>query len=140
MTSRRPSRRVHVLGESDCQIDELERSDTIRVILWLERPADGERVRLEVLADRTDPHVPDIADIFPGAAWLQRQVHDLFGVEFDGGDNRALIHHGGGAPLRKDVLLEQRQMVPWPGRLEPGESDSSPSRRKLVPPGVGGSR
>lgn len=70
----------------------------------------------------------------PGAAWLQRQVHDLFGVSFDGGDNRPLIHHVGGAPLRKDVLLEERQVRPWPGALEPGHS--APGARKLVPPGV----
>jgi len=34
------------------------------------------------------------------------------------------------------VLLEPRQTRHWPGALEPGESTQSPSRRKLVPPGV----
>ena len=38
--------------------------------------------------------------------------------------------------FRKDVLLAPRQETRWPGALEPGESDASPSRRKLVPPGV----
>ena len=38
--------------------------------------------------------------------------------------------------MRKDVLLGQRQSTTWPGALEPGESGASPSRRKLVPPGV----
>ena len=117
-------------------VDEVGHSDHIRVLLWLERPDDGEPARIEALVDRDRPSLPCIADIFPGAAWLQRQVHDFFGVEFIGGDNRPLIHHGGGAPLRKDVLLEQRQEVHWPGALEPGESDAAPGRRKLVPPGV----
>ncbi len=117
-------------------VDEVGQSDHVRVLLWLENPDDGARLRLAVLAPRDDPHLPDLADILPGAAWLQRQIHDFFGVRFDGADNRPLIHHGGGAPLRKDVLLEPRQTQHWPGALEPGESEQSPSRRKLVPPGV----
>lgn len=117
-------------------VDEVGRHDHIRVLLQLERPADGARTQIDALTDRDDARLADISDLYPGAAWLQRQIHDLFGVTFDGGDNRPLIHHAGGAPMRKDVLLEQRQTAHWPGALEPGESDSSPSRRKIVPPGV----
>ena len=117
-------------------VDEVGQSDHIRVLLWLERPDDGRQVHLATLTPRDDAHLPDLTDLFPGCAWLQRQVHDFFGVAFDGADNRPLIHHGGGAPLRKDVLLEPRQTQHWPGALEPGESEQSPSRRKLVPPGV----
>ena len=117
-------------------VDEVGRSDHIRVLLrLLDSKTGGERT-IDTLAERDDPHVADLADLFPGAAFLQRQVHDFFGVEFDGGDNRPLIHHGGGAPLRKDVLLTGRLETVWPGALEPGESGASPSRRKLVPPGV----
>ena len=117
-------------------VDEVGRSNHIRVLLWLENPDDGATLRLAVLADRDDPHLPDLADILPGAAWLQRQIHDFFGVRFDGADERPLIHHGGGAPMRKDVLLAPRQSQHWPGALEPGETEQSPGRRALVPPGV----
>lgn len=117
-------------------VDEVGHSDHIRVLLWLENPDDGAPLRLAVLADRDDPHLPDLADILPGAAWLQRQIHDFFGVRFDGADERPLIHHGGGAPMRKDVLLAPRQLQHWPGALEPGEAEQSPGRRALVPPGV----
>lgn len=117
-------------------VDEVGASDHIRVVLWLERPSDGARRHLDVLAERDGGTLPDLSGLFPGAAFLQRQVHDLFGVGFDGADMRPIIHHGGGAPLRKDVLLEQRQAAHWPGALEPGESDAAPGRRKIVPPGV----
>ncbi|GAA4905231.1 hypothetical protein GCM10025789_25720 [Tessaracoccus lubricantis] len=119
-------------------VDELGRSDEIRVILTLENPDTRARADLVTRTPRAGAHLPDIAQVFPGAAWLQRQVHDFFGVAFDGGDNRPLIHHGGGAPLRKDVLLEPRQAKPWPGAVEPGSSE--PGRRKLLPPGVEGTR
>lgn len=117
-------------------VDEVGRSDHLRVILRLENPDHRTRLTMSVLVPRDDPTLADVADVFAGAAWLQRQVHDLYGVRFDGGDDRPLIHHGGGAPMRKDVLLAPRQETRWPGALEPGESDQSPSRRKLVPPGV----
>lgn len=117
-------------------VDEIGRSDHIRVLARLLDPDTGEQVTVDTLAERGDPHLPDLSDLWPGATFLQRQVHDFFGVVFDGGDNRPLIHHDGGAPLRKDVLLPGRLDTTWPGALEPGESGASPSRRKLVPPGV----
>lgn len=117
-------------------VDEVGISDEIRVAVRLLDPDTGQDVVVEARTDRDDPRLPDLAPLFPGASFLQRQAHDFFGVRFEGGDNRPLIHHGGGAPMRKDVLLEQRQLTGWPGALEPGESGSSPGRRKLVPPGV----
>lgn len=116
-------------------VDEIGRSPHIRVLLWL-RNRDGETLTLAAMCDRDDPHLPDVADVFAGAAWLQRQVHDFFGVVFDGGDNSPLLNRGGGAPLRKDVLLTPRITTTWPGGLEPGESRANPGRRRLVPPGV----
>ncbi|MDO5066623.1 MAG: NADH-quinone oxidoreductase subunit C [Propionibacteriaceae bacterium] len=116
-------------------VDEIGRSPHIRVWLWL-RNRDGDTLTLTALCDRDDPHLPDVSDVFAGAAWLQRQVHDFFGVVFDGGDNTPLLNRTGGAPLLKDVLLTPRITTRWPGGLEPGEAQASPGRRRLVPPGV----
>ena len=85
-------------------VDEVGHSDHIRVLLWLENPDDGAPLRLAVLAERDDPHLPDLADILPGAAWLQRQIHDFFGVRFEGADERPLIRHGGGTATGKGGL------------------------------------
>lgn len=115
-------------------VDEIGRSDHIRVVLWLHRG--DEELRLDALCDRDDPHLAGITDLFAGASWLQRQVHDFFGVVFDGDDNRHLLNHAGGAPLRKDVLLPARLETRWPGGIEPGQNQASPGRRRLVPPGV----
>lgn len=116
-------------------VDEIGRSSHIRVWLWL-RNRDGDTLTLHTTCDRDDPHLADVSDVFAGAAWLQRQVHDFFGVVFDGGDDTPLLNHHGGAPLLKDVLLEPRITTRWPGGLEPGETQASPGRRRLVPPGV----
>lgn len=116
--------------------DEVGLADEIRVVVRLLNPETGEIVAVEARTDRGAPSLDDISDLFAGASFHQRQAHDFFGVVFEGADLRPLIYHGGGAPMRKDVLLEQRQSTTWPGALEPGESGASPSRRKLVPPGV----
>lgn len=117
-------------------VDEIGRSDEVRILAWLDNITTHQRIHLAVLLDRAGPRLDSIADLIPGATWLERQVHDFFGVEFIGGDSRPLLNHQGGAPLLKDVLLEPRLDTAWPGALEPGESDASPSRRRIVPPGV----
>ena len=117
-------------------VDEVGLADEIRVIVRLLNPDSGDERIVEARTDRSALRLPDISDVFPGCSFLQRQAHDFFGVEFVGGDNRPLIYHGEGAPMRKDALLEQRISNTWPGALEPGQNDASPSRRKLVPPGV----
>lgn len=117
-------------------VDEVGVSDDFRVVLWLERPEDGQRIELDTLVPRGRPSLADLTPLFAGASWLQRQIHDLFGVVFEGADDRPLVYAGGDAPLRKDYLLRPRLDQRWPGALEPGESGASPSRRKLVPPGV----
>ncbi len=117
-------------------VDEVGRSDEIRILAWFDDVDSLARRHLATLVPREDARLDSVADIFPAAAWLERQVNDFFAVSFTGGDPRPLLNHQGGAPLRKDYLLGPRLVTPWPGALEPGESDASPSRRRIVPPGV----
>lgn len=117
-------------------VDEVGRADEIRILAWFDDISTQQRRGLATSVPREGARLDSIADIFPAAAWLERQVHDFFAVRFTGGDMRPLLNHQGGAPLRKDFLLTPRGATPWPGALEPGESDASPSRRRIVPPGV----
>jgi len=65
----------------------------------------SERVRLKVTVYENDCQLPTITDIFPGVAYLEREVFDLFGIRF-GGDveqKRLYMPEGyGHFPLRKD--------------------------------------
>jgi NADH-quinone oxidoreductase subunit C len=89
---------------------------------------------------RTDPRLPSAVGVFRGANWHERETYEMFGVIFDGHpDLRPLLLPDGfeGHPLRKDFVLAARVAKAWPGAKEPGESDhGSPSRRKMLPPGV----
>lgn len=61
-----------------------------------------------VLRVRDFDSVPSVSRIHPGAAWLEREVWDLFGLFFSGhaGLRRLLTDYGfEGHPLRKDFPL-----------------------------------
>lgn len=42
------------------------------------------RVALRTTVAREAPSVPSIQDIYPGANWHEREVHDFFGIKFEG--------------------------------------------------------
>ncbi|MGI8947992.1 MAG: NADH-quinone oxidoreductase subunit C [Ornithinimicrobium sp.] len=103
--------------------------------------------------------VASLTTVYAGAAWHERETHEMFGVEFTGFDDgtdlglRPLLLPDGfeGTPLRKSFVLAARASKAWPGAKEPGESDrdlkpaadgeAAPARkparrRRLLPPGV----
>jgi NADH-quinone oxidoreductase subunit C len=93
--------------------------------------------------------VPSLTTIFAGAAWHERETHEMFGIDFDGFDDgsglglRPLLLPDGfeGTPLRKSFVLAARASKPWPGGKEPGEGHDSaraPGRRRVQAPGVPG--
>ena len=63
-------------------------------------------VTLKVPVPKTDPRVPSIVDLFPGATLYEREFHEFLGVVPEGHpDLRRLIlpeKWVGGHPLRKD--------------------------------------
>ncbi len=66
------------------------------------------RIRLEVSAPDTDPHVPSVVSVWPTADFQEREVWDLFGVVFDGHPALTRImmpDDWPGHPQRKDYPL-----------------------------------
>jgi NADH-quinone oxidoreductase subunit C len=120
-------------------VDEIGRQDCLRVVLVIRNVGQGAELRmLSCSLPRSAPRLDTVSGVFAGAAWHEREVAELFGVEFIGGDHRRLLlsPEFEGTPLRKDEVLAARTGMSWPGAKEPGESEASPSRRRLVPPGV----
>ncbi|MFD7292685.1 NADH-quinone oxidoreductase subunit C [Streptomyces sp. NPDC059897] len=125
---------------------------------WLsavDEPADGFRVCAHVAAvapgsvrrlllRTTVPHAAPVlasaVDVYAGAAWHERETHEMFGVDFTdhpGLDPLLLPDGFEGHPLRKDFVLAARVAKAWPGAKEPGESEhGGPKRRQMLPPGV----
>ncbi|WP_406199702.1 NADH-quinone oxidoreductase subunit C [Kitasatospora sp. NBC_01560] len=85
--------------------------------------------------------LPTAVAVYAGAAWHERETHEMFGIDFPGHPYLAtlLLPDGfEGHPLRKEFVLAARVAKAWPGAKEPGESDhgDGPARRKMQPPGV----
>jgi NADH-quinone oxidoreductase subunit C len=67
-----------------------------------------QRVRLKTRVGEHQP-VPSVTDVWPAANWLEREVYDMFGVNFTGHPDRRRIlmpDDWQGFPQRKDYPLE----------------------------------
>ncbi len=65
------------------------------------------------IKDKQDPHIDTITTVTRSAWWIEREIHELFGVEFNGNaDLRPLLLPDdwpkGVYPLRKDFLPPKR--------------------------------
>jgi NADH-quinone oxidoreductase subunit C len=66
------------------------------------------RIRIKVIAAENQP-VPSVTALWPAANWLEREVYDMFGVNFTGHPDRRRIlmpDDWQGFPERKDYPLE----------------------------------
>ncbi|TQN45477.1 NADH-quinone oxidoreductase subunit C [Humibacillus xanthopallidus] len=119
-----------------CHLVDPSRVGDLRSVLLRTRAVDGVAV-------------PSLTPVFAGAAWHERETHEMFGLDFDGFDDgtgrglRPLLLPEGfeGTPLRKSFVLAARASKPWPGGKEPGEGHESaraPGRRRVQAPGVPG--
>ncbi len=66
-----------------------------------------------LLKDRSDPHIDTITGVTRSAWWIEREIHELFGIEFDGNsDLRPLLLPDdwppGVYPLRKNFVVPKR--------------------------------
>lgn len=81
------------------------------------------RVRLESQISEGSPRIPTAANVYKGAAWVEREVYDMFGVEFVGHPDlrRVLMpDYYEHFPLRKDYPLTGR-----------GERDNFPRAEEI---------
>jgi NADH-quinone oxidoreductase subunit C len=120
-------------------VDELDAGFRLVVHLWSTTLRHGVLVRS--LIGRDAPAVDSVVDLYPGAAWHERETHEMFGIDFPGHPGLApllLPPEFEGHPLRKEFVLAARVAKPWPGAKEPGEShDTTAAKRQpMRPPGV----
>ncbi|MFF9827633.1 NADH-quinone oxidoreductase subunit C [Streptomyces sp. DT197] len=99
------------------------------------------RLLLRTTVPHEAPVLESAVEVFAGAAWHERETHEMFGVSFTG--HPALVplllpENFEGHPLRKDFVLAARVAKAWPGAKEPGEGPDhgGPKRRQMLPPGV----
>jgi len=89
--------------------DWLDRSPRFDVVYHITSLVHWSRFRLKVQVN-LDEAVPSVIPVWPAANWAEREVWDMFGIEFAGHpDLRRLLMPEGwiGHPLRKDFAQTQ---------------------------------
>jgi NADH:ubiquinone oxidoreductase subunit C len=88
-----------------------------------------------ILSTDIEASIESLIEIYPNVDFHEREVSQMFGVEFIG--NRifapAFEIELTGFPLRRDFALKARAETQWPGAVEP---DETAKRRPSFPPGV----
>jgi NADH-quinone oxidoreductase subunit C len=88
--------------------------DALEIIYHFSHDESGITISFRaLLKDKQDPHIDTITDITRAAWWIEREIHELFGIEFDGNsDLRPLLLPDdwpkGVYPLRKDFIAPKR--------------------------------
>ena len=67
-------------------VDYTERLQVVYILLSLSQ---GHKAMLKVNLPADAPKVPSVTSLWAGAEWYEREMHDLFGVEFEGNPNTA---------------------------------------------------
>lgn len=75
------------------------------------------RVRLKTRVPELSPRVPTLKPLYGSAGYMERECHDMYGIDFEGNDDLRpilLYERFEGHPLRKDYPKEREQpLVPY---------------------------
>lgn len=108
------------------------------MVLHLIRPDDRAEVFLHTRTP--DARLDSLTAVLPAASWHEREIREMFGVEFAGHpDPRPLLLVAGAPspPLLKGTAVRERIEQPWPGGSGTStEGAGRRSRRASMPPGV----
>ncbi|SOB83520.1 NADH-quinone oxidoreductase subunit C [Streptomyces sp. 1331.2] len=122
-------------------VDELAEGFSVVAHLAAVQAPGVRHLALRTRLPRDGAALPSAVAVYAGAAWHERETHEMFGIDFPGHPHLVtlLLPDGfEGHPLRKEFVLAARVAKDWPGAKEPGESDhgGGPARRKMQPAGV----
>lgn len=106
-------RRFDLLVDVTC-VDYLtyrDATDRFGLVYLLANTLHGERITVRVMLNEPDLTVPSVVPLWSGANWMEREVWDMYGIEFEGHPDlrRILMPEEFTAfPLRKDYPLQGR--------------------------------
>lgn len=116
------------MKKEEARLEELERTTISRFeMVYILRSFHEDRIyaglvvifRVKLPSD--DLQIASIEGLYKSASWMEREVYDMYGINFKGHKNmrRILTHHEfKGHPLRKDYEITKRQPLFNPSSLE----------------------
>ena len=98
-------------------VDYPRRSPRFDVVYHFYSCKHNRRIRLKVPVPEDRPAVPTLTALYGAARYMEREVHDMYGIGFEGNtDLRPILLYEGfaGHPLRKDYAMDAEQpIVPY---------------------------
>lgn len=101
-------------------VDYLGRDERFMVVYNLYSIPNKDRLRIKAPVAESDAAIDTVTGVWSTANWLEREVYDLFGVNFrNHPDLRRIMMTDDwvGHPLRKDYPLQGPDREPYKGRL-----------------------
>ena len=95
-------------------IDYPQRSPRFDVVYHFYSRSRNGRIRLKVQVPEERPAVPSLTELYGSARFMEREAHDMYGIEFTGNDDlRPILLYEGfvGHPLRKDYPMDMEQPI-----------------------------
>lgn len=93
-------------------VDYPERDQRFDVVYHLLSSTHRKRIRLKTQVPEAKPAVGTLTALYGSARFLEREVHEMYGITFTGNDDlRPILLYEGfvGHPLRKDYPIDQEQ-------------------------------
>jgi len=93
-------------------VDFPDREPRFEVVYHFYSVANKKRLRLKTRVTEADPTVPTLTGLYGSANYMEREVHEMYGIKFTGNaDLRPILLYEGfvGHPLRKDYPIDQEQ-------------------------------
>jgi len=95
-------------------IDYPQRSPRFDVVYHFYSRTHNRRIRLKVQVPENRPAVASLTALYGSARFMEREAHDMYGIEFTGNDDlRPILLYEGfvGHPLRKDYPMDMEQPI-----------------------------
>ena len=95
-------------------VDHPARDPRFDVVYHFYSPRHNRRVRLKLAVAENAAVVPTLTRTYGSARYMEREVHEMYGIGFDGNaDLRPILLYEGfvGHPLRKDYPMEREQPI-----------------------------
>ena len=118
LTHLRDAERFEMLTDETC-VDFFPAEPRFALVYQLTSLERAMRVRVKIMLSGADRVAPTVMGVYRNANWLERELYDLFGIQFEGHpDLRRLLMYDGfeGHPLRKDYPIGRHQPRQAAGR------------------------
>jgi NADH-quinone oxidoreductase subunit C len=107
------------VGEGVGEPDDLD--ERFEVICRLSSVEDARAAHFVATLSHEQPSIGSLTSNIGGAAWHEREAHEMFGIMFEGNTHLAPLYLPDdfeGNPLLKSFPLISREVKPWPGDVD----------------------